>query len=589
MTPMKDVNYPSKTLVSWYWYTYIKKRVWWFVLAAVLMSIEGATLGLLSYLVRPMFDDVFVGGNRGAVVFVSMIVFAVFFGRAVVGYGQRLLMAYINRNLSAEIQVDLIHHVLPLDAEFYRINPPGQLIGRIRNDTNGMIGIVSSSFSSVGRDITALISLIFVAVSIDWLWTLIALLGAPVVMIPILILQKLIRKTTRVTRNAGAGIMTRLDEIFHGITTIKLNAIEDREAKRYHDQIREMVTAQLRATAATAGIPALMDIVAAIGFLGVLIYGGFQVIDGGKTVGEFMSFFTAIALMFEPMRRLGRLSGAWQNALVSMERVYTVFQQEATILSPEQPKPLGAAPDKSDVVFHNVSLAYGEKQVLENVSFTAEAGKTTALVGASGAGKTTVFGVLSRLVDADSGYVTIGGTDTKDIDLRQLRELMSVVTQDTLLFDETIRENVLLGAEPTEEELNVALEAAHVTDFLPNLGRGVDTVAGPRGSKLSGGQRQRVAIARALLRDTPILLLDEATSALDAKSEAIVQDALERLSQGRTTLVIAHRLATIRGADRIIVMDQGKVVDQGTHAELIKREGVYSVLYQLQFSEDNQE
>lgn len=588
MNQLVDTNYEAKTLISWFWYTYIKERAWMFVLAVIMMSAEGATLGLLSYMVRPMFDQIFVGQDRNSVVTISLIVFGVFIGRAVIGFAQRLFMAYVTRNLAAAIQIDLIRHILPLDSAFYRVNSPGQLIDRIRADTNGMIGVVSGTFSAVGRDVTALISLLAVAVSIDWVWTLLALAGAPLIMVPILILQKLIRATTRVNRNAAAGIVTRLDEIFHGITTIKLNAIEDREAQRYEDHVRFMVASQMRSTAAGAGIPALMDIVAAIGFFGVLVYGGLQVIDGVKTVGEFMSFFTAIALLFEPMRRLGGLSGAWQRALVSMERVYTIFEQKPSITSPENPVALPIPAKQADVVFENVDFSYGDQKILKGVSFRAEAGKTTALVGASGAGKSTIFNVFSRIVDPEEGNVRVGETDVRDLDIKELRKLISVVTQDTMLFDESIRDNILLGHDATEAELQEALVAAHVSDFLPNLKDGLDSGTGPRGSSLSGGQRQRVAIARAIVRDTPILLLDEATSALDAKSEAVVQNALEQLSEGRTTLVIAHRLATVRGADKIIVMDNGQVVDQGTHAELISREGIYSVLYQLQFSEEEQ-
>ena len=257
-------------------------------------------------------------------------------------------------------------------------------------------------------------------------------------------------------------------------------------------------------------------------------------------------------------------------------------------MTPAHPVALPGEPAQADVEFDNVNFSYGDQQVLRDVSFVAQAGKTTALVGASGAGKSTVFNILTRLVDAQSGYASIGGIANTQFDLAELRSLFSVVTQDAQLFDETIRDNTLLGRGATDEQLMRVLDAAHVSDFLPQLSDGVDTPAGPRGSGLSGGQRQRVAIARALLRDTPILLLDEATSALDAKSEAVVQDALEKLSHGRTTLVIAHRLATVRGADKIIVMDQGRVVDQGTHKQLIRRGGIYRDLYRLQFSEGDE-
>ena len=588
MSILHENDYPSKKLVNWFWKTYVRARLPILLVGFLLMTVEGGALGLLSYMVRPMFDEIFIAGDKGAVFWVSMGVFSIFIARALAGFAQRILMAAVARNVSADIQRDLVNHMVDLDGSFFQENSPGVLIERVRGDPGAAAGIISATFSAAGRDLVGLISLLSVAVYIDWLWTLIAVVGAPLMLFPILYLQKLIRKTSRLVRNAAAKIATRLDELFHGINTVKVNGTEKYETQRFTSEVDILVNAQLRAVAASAGIPALMDVVAAVGFLGVLSYGGLQIIDGEKTVGEFMSFFTAIALVFEPLRRLGAISGAWQVALVSLERIYGVFQIQPSIVSPVNAVSVPDDPSKADVILNNVSFSYGDQPVLDRASFVAEAGKTTALVGASGAGKSTVFNMLTRLIEPDSGNVTIGGIDAKALDLHALRRLFSVVTQDAQLFDESIRDNILLGVETSEERLSVALDAAHVTDFLPNQTKGIDTPAGPRGSGLSGGQRQRVAIARALLRDTPILLLDEATSALDARSEAIVQGALESLSKGRTTLVIAHRLATVRNADKIVVMDRGRVVDQGTHAELIKREGIYKNLYQLQFAEENQ-
>lgn len=583
---MQHPEYPAKVMTRWLWAGYLRRHLPIIIVAMVLMATEGATLGALSLMVRPMFDQVFIGGNRDAVFWVAIGIFSIFVFRALAGFGQRVLMASVSEKVSAQLQKNLVGHMLTLDSSFFLNHSPGTLIERVRGDTKAASNIWATTFSTLGRDLVALVSLLGVAISIDWFWTLIAVGGAPLLVIPLMALQKFVRARSREARNSAATIATRLDEIFHGINTIKLNSTEARESNRFGGEVGKFVIAQIRSVAARAGMPALIDVVAGIGFFGVLIYGGHQIIDGEKTVGEFMSFFTAMSLVFEPLRRLGNITGIWQVALTSMERLYYVFQQTPSIYSPPTVSALPASPETADVVLEKVNFAYGELPVLNDVSFVAKAGQTTALVGASGAGKSTVFNILTRLADPQDGHASIGGINVGQLELKELRKLFSVVTQDTQLFDETVRDNVLLGQNTSLEQLSNVLQAAHVADFLPNLSLGLETPAGPRGSALSGGQRQRIAIARALFRDTPILLLDEATSALDAKSEAIVQAALERLSSGRTTLVIAHRLATIRSADHIVVMDQGRVVDQGTHKELVARGGIYADLCRLQFSDD---
>ncbi|WP_428539233.1 ABC transporter ATP-binding protein [Profundibacter sp.] len=582
-TPAND-PYSSRTLMRRLWNGYLKYHKWWMALAMVLMVIEGSTLAILSYMLQPMFDNVFAAGNKHAVWWVGGIIFGLFVVRAITQLAQKTIMTRIAQKTSTMMQVDLLRHLMRLDSVFFQKNPPGALMERVQGDTLAVQQVWGVIISGAGRDAISLISLLGLALSIDWVWTLVAVIGAPLLVVPVYILQKYIRRKTSHMRQQASLRSTRLDEVFHGINPIKLNLLEEYQANRFSSIIDMIVSAEVKTAASRAMIPSLIDIITGLGFFGVMIVGGQDIIDGEKTIGQFMSFFSAMALAFQPMRRLGSISGIWQVAAASLERLYRLFDTEPTITSPATP----AKPVKdTELVMQNVTFAYDDTPVLNATTLTAEAGKTTALVGASGAGKSTIFNVLTRLVEPQSGKTTVGGTPINELSLTDLRGMFSLVTQDALLFDETIRENILLGrTDVTDMQLKDALDAAHVTDFLDKLSQGLDTPAGPRGSNLSGGQRQRVAIARAILRNTPILLLDEATSALDAQSEAVVQQALERLSKGRTTLVIAHRLSTIQSADKIIVMEKGRVVDQGTHEELLAGGGIYAELHRLQFKEN---
>jgi ABC-type multidrug transport system fused ATPase/permease subunit len=572
----------SRVLLLWLWRDHIRKRFWPFAAALVLMAVEGASTGLLSYLVRPMFDQVFLGSDRTAVVYVAFAVAGVFSLRALAGFGQRLILARQAERISAGLQQALLTHIMTLDLGFFMSNAPGALIERVRGDTATLRGLWRPILSALGRDAVSLISLLGVALWIDWVWTLIAIMGVPLLILPLTWLQNRVRRTARVAREAAAVLATRLDETFHGITTIKLTGSAGNEAERYHRAQTSYLKAQFRSEGAAAAIPALIDMVAAIGFAGVMIYGGLQIMDGEKTLGEFMSFFVAMALVFEPLRRLGSVAGSWAQARASLERLRRVLDMESRLTDPDDPAPMPAG---HDLALQDVQFAYDEVPVLQGVSFTARAGQVTALVGPSGAGKTTVFHLLTRLADPTAGKITLGGTDLRALDLAALRRHFAVVAQDTALFDESIAGNLRIGApEASEAALQQALADANA-GFVAGLPQGIDTPAGPRGSALSGGQRQRIAIARALLRDAPILLLDEATSALDAASEKLVAEALARLGTGRTTIVIAHRLATVRDADKIVVMDQGRVVDEGTHDALLQRDGLYAALYRLQFKD----
>ncbi|MEP3333660.1 ABC transporter ATP-binding protein [Sedimentitalea sp.] len=577
-TPPKS----SAELLRWLWRGYLHQHTGTMALAMVFMLIEGSMIGAISYMMQPMFDEVFVAGNSGALKWVSITFLVIFTVRGLAGLTQKMLLAHVSQITAAHLRVDLLRRMIQQDTSFHQNHPPGFLIQRVQGDVGAIDIVWRGIITGAGKDAVSLVVLLGVATSIDWAWTAIMLIGVPLMFLPIGVAQRYVRKKSALARDLGATLSTRLDEVFHGIVPIKLNSLEDYQVDRYSGYTDTYRRSQIRATFGTSSITGMIDMMAGIGFMGVLLYGGTEIIAGEKTVGQFMSFFTAIGLAFDPMRRLASLSGAWQAAAASIERLKELMDAPILLTSPEVavPAPTGLP----NVQLENVSLSYGDAEVLRDLSLVADSGKTTALVGASGAGKSTIFNLLTRLVDPQQGSVKIGGIDVRDMALPDLRQLYSVVSQDALLFDESLRENILLGrTDVSDAELKPVLDAAHVSDFIAKLPEGLDTRVGPRGSALSGGQRQRVVIARALLRDTPILLLDEATSALDAQSEKVVQSALDRLAGGRTSLVIAHRLSTIINADKIIVMDRGKVVDAGTHAELLERGGIYADLYHLQF------
>lgn len=572
-------------LMRWLWTGYLSKYKWLLLAAAILMAIEGGSLGAFSYMMKPMFDTAFATGNSGALFSVSLVFGGIFLMRGVTSVCHKILMTTVSQKSSADLRIGLVSNLMEQDNAFHQTHPPGHLIQRVQADVQSINGVWAAFITGAGRDIIALFSLIGVALSIDWVWTLITLVGLPLLVMPALVAQRFVRRRAREARDLGANISTRLDEIFHGIVPTKLNRLEQYQADRFRRDTKKLVKANIKSSGGTAAISGLVDLTAGLGVFCVLLYGGSEIVSGEKSVGEFMAFFTAMGMMFEPLRRLAGVTGLWQVAAAAIERLKELMELKPTIADPAKARtvPKGVPELKLD----GVKLSYGDTPVLQGTTFTATAGKTTAIVGASGAGKSTIFNVLTRLVDPQEGTITLQGINNRDLTLNDLRNQFSVVSQEALLFDETVRENILLGrTDVSDADLKKVLDAAHVSDFLPKLENGLDTEVGPRGSNLSGGQRQRVVIARALLRDTPILLLDEATSALDTKSETVVQKALDQLSQGRTTLVIAHRLSTVREADKIVVMDKGEVVDEGTHTDLLDRGGVYAELHRLQFNTD---
>ena len=582
-----NIEDDKKPLFKWFWSLYVREHFALLFTALIFMSIEGSMLGLLSYSIKFLFDNVLVSKDTSSILIVAVVIFSIFSIRAIAGFVHRLLTVNVCQKIIKVIQDRMVAHLLNMDVGFHQKNSPGILMDRVRADSKALSESVGEAFMTVGRDGFSLISLLAVVFFIDWKWSLIAFLGIPFLVLPILLLQGLVRSRAGENRDYESKANVRLDEIFHGITDIKLNRAEGRERNKFFDILQLTHKVRLRLEAGMAGIPAMIDVIAAIGFLAVMVFGAIDITSGSKTIGEFMSFFTAMALIFEPLRRLSNVSGNIQVAMASLERVFKIFEEKSSIVFPTLSS-VEKKFDKIGIEFDSVHFSYEDKKVLENITFGIEEGTSNAIVGYSGSGKTTLFNLITRLIDPSSGLIKLNGINIKDLCLKDLRSLISVVRQDGMVFDETILENIRFG-KPTasDGEIREAAKMAYVDEFTNELKDGLNTVVGPRGSTLSGGQRQRISIARAFLRASPLLLLDEPTSALDSKSEELIQKSLSNLAKHSTTITIAHRLSTIVDSDKVLVLDNGKIVGQGKHSELLLENSLYSNLFKSQVEKKN--
>ena len=562
----------------------MRRHSHWIGAALVFMAIQGSMLGVLSYLIGPMFDTVFLESDRSALVWLGLGVFAVFTIRGIAGFIQRWITARVGEWVKFNLRMDLMRQVLQLDYSFFSEHEPGGLLERILVDSEEVKTVWSALLAPAIRDSIALASLLFVTIRIDWFWTLIAIAGIPLLFTPVRTMQVLTGRAARVAKLTATDIMSLLDEVFHGVLVIKLFGLERDQFGKVRETCVKNQKAVVKTEVGQAGTPAMVDIAAGIGFFGMLFIAGNEVIDGDKTIGQFMSFFTAVVLIFDPLKRLGHVTTAWARVKVPMGRVRAVFDMKPMIVSPS--KEMVVNPDAGEAVlkFDRVDFDFGDHvPVLSKFSAELSPRKTTALVGFSGAGKSTLINLLTRIFEVKSGNILIAGKDIRTFAVEELRGLFGVVPQEPGIFDLTVRENVMLGnPEAGQKEFDRAISAALVDQMAANLKEGLDSRCGPRGSNLSGGQRQRVALARALLRGTRILLLDESTSALDARTERRIHENLAEHYKDRTTIIVAHRLATIRNADSIIVLHKGEVAEQGTHDDLMDLNGIYSSLYKLQ-------
>jgi len=559
------------------WSGYIKNHIGKLIVAIGFMLLESGSIFVLVKQLQPMVDKIFVQADSTAVLPVTLAFLGVFLVKGFGSFAHRALTVKTGMSIVGELQQDLTNHLLRLDIAFFNRHAPGELIERVRGDTQALQSFASGTLLTFGRDTATLVAMIIAAMQEDIAWTLIIFVGLPVLLFPMAWLQKAIRRLTRRARESSASLSTRLDEIFHGIKAIKLNNLLTHEEDRFKQDVGAFVKNNLKSEYGRAAMPSIIDIVAGLGFVAVIFYGGQEILAGEKTAGSFITFFFAIALVLDPLRRLTNVTSGLQMALANLERIFFVFDQQPT----ERPNSVRKlANPNGDIRFEQVNFSYGNNVVLNNLSFVAPGGKTTAFVGPSGAGKSTLFNVLTQLELQSSGDIFIGEDNLADIDLLDLRQDVAVVSQESALFDESIRDNIWLGDLTADEaRIDSVADTALVSQFAKDLPDGLDSLAGPRGTNLSGGQRQRVIIARALLRNAPILLLDEATSALDNNTEQKIQALLDEFTKDKTTLVIAHRLTTVMNADVIHVMKNGAIVESGTHSELLALNGHYAELH----------
>ena len=472
-------------------------------------------------------------------------------------------------------------------ADFARLicEPVGSLVSRFTNDITLLREALVRAANNLLRDTLTVIGTVAMMFYFDWMLALLVLIVYPLAALPVIRIGNMLRKTSSRAQHQMGEVTSFLEESFSGARMVKTYQLESYETERSKMAFLERFRLALSLTASKARVDPILEVVGGLAFGGVLGFAGWRISQGAASIADFTGFIAAIGIMAPAVRALGTLSAVAQEGFAVLNRVFAAIDEPDRVLEKPGAKPLVVT--RGDVKLDNVSFAYGDDApALANISVTAKAGKTIAFVGPSGSGKTTIINLIPRLYDPTKGVVNIDDQDLRNVTAQSVRNAVSLVSQDVTLFDDTVRANIAFGRlDATDDAIIAAAKSADAHDFIMALPDGYATSVGPRGGQLSGGQRQRIAIARAILKDAPILLLDEATSALDAEAEARVQDALKRLAEGRTTLVIAHRLATVRDADWIYVMDEGQVAEEGRHDDLVARDGLYARLSRLQFAD----
>jgi len=555
-------------------------------LDGVFLKKEQVPQWIKNIIIQLHLDSLLLKKDMEMLLLLPIAIILLFLFKGIFEYGQAYLMNYVGLRIVADIREKLYNHLQTLSLSFFTKTPTGILISRITNDVNLIQGSVSNAITGLVKDAFTVIGLIGVVIYRDWKLALMALFIFSLVIIPIKEFGKRLRRFSRKSQQRMGSITTFLHETIAGNRIVKAFNMEEYEKRRFAEENNRFFKIVFKRVKIRALSHPLMELLGGIAVAVIIWVGGYRVIQGELTPGTFFSFMTALFMLYAPIRDLNKVNLEVQEGMAAAIRVFELLDTTPELKEEEGAIPL--PPVSTGVAFQEITFKYGEETVLKDISLHVNVGEVIALVGMSGAGKTSLVNLLPRFYDVEKGQILIDGHDIRKVTFKSLRDQIALVTQQTILFNDTIRNNIAYGNIHgcSDQEIIEAAKAAHAHDFIMKLPEGYDTLIGEQGVKLSGGERQRLSIARALLKNAPILILDEATSSLDSDSETEVQRALDQLMKGRTVFVIAHRLSTIRNAHRIIVLSDGQVVEQGTHTELIALNGEYRRLYDLQFKDD---
>ena len=564
-------------------------KPYWFRLAGamVCMAVVAGVTSLMAFLVKPVLDEIFFKRNLATLHLLPPFIVLIYIVKGVFAYGQSYLMSYVGQRIVANLREQLYAHLQRLSLSYFDRTPTGLLMSRIMNDVNQIQGAVSGAVTGILKDLFTILGLIGVIFYRDWRLAALAMLVLPIAVLPIVKFGRKLRRLSTQSQKTMADMSIHLHETLAGNRIVKAFGMEDQEIRRFQEKNRRFFQLIMKDVSIKSMSSPIMEFLGGIGIASIIWYGGYNVIQGHSTPGTFFSFLTALLMLYEPIKHLSGVNNTIQQGLAAAVRVFEVLD-----LAPEIQDRPGAqtlAGVGEGVIFKQVSFRYDRDWVLRDIDLAVRAGEVLAIVGTSGGGKTSLVNLLPRFYEATEGEILIDGRLLTAFTLASLRQHIGIVTQQTILFNDTVRNNIGYGIVRTERGRGPAGGPGGLCRRLYRAASGKNGDPHRRaGRPPVRGERQRISIARALLKDAPILILDEATSSLDSESEAEVQRALENLMRGRTTLVIAHRFSTIRNADRIIVLAQGRIVEEGKHEALWERNGEYRRLYEIQFREQGE-